>query len=313
MLAFQEKLETWAHASPADDFWPLTIGLAIGALICFISGFTYFYRKRIIQDTPTSKIRSAAQGYVEISGHSQLIEGDRITGPLTDKTCVWYTYQIEKKKRSGKRTHWVTVEKGTSESMFMILDETGEMLVDPEGAVVTPIHSDIWYGHTPRPETMSPGNNKKFFGIGNYRYTEKRLHPDDTLYALGLFKSTGGHHTKFNLNHDVRDLISEWKSNSQSLLENYDKNRDGTIDLEEWEAVREAALQSVLSQHEEIRSMPPVNIIGKTCDKRRPYLLSAYPQSVTISKYNRYSCLLLSIFFIAGMISTWLLSVRLSG
>src|SRR5690606_9806630 len=58
---------------------------------------------RTIEDTPTSKIRSAAQGYVELSGTASST-GETIAAPLSGTPCLWYRYTIERYERSGKQT-----------------------------------------------------------------------------------------------------------------------------------------------------------------------------------------------------------------
>ena len=108
----------WVKQSPSDDFWTFAIILVLLTIGGFIGAFYFVLRKRIIEDTPTSAIRSAAQGYVELSGHGKLMEGSVISGPLTGTTCTWYSYTIEEYRSSGKNSHWVTVEKEISDSLF---------------------------------------------------------------------------------------------------------------------------------------------------------------------------------------------------
>jgi hypothetical protein len=141
----------WGKHSASDDFW-MVAGIAIVLTIAgFAGAFYFFMRKRIMEDTPTSKIRSAAQGYVEIDGTGDLLEGPPIIGPLTGKTCTWYSYKIEERRRSGKNSNWHTLEKAISDELFLIIDDTGQCIIDPEGASVTPAEKDVWYGASSRP------------------------------------------------------------------------------------------------------------------------------------------------------------------
>lgn len=80
---------------------------------------------------------------------------------------------------------------------------------------------------------------KKFFniGIGGYRYTEMRIHPNEPLYAIGLFETVGGAGSEYNTGSDVGHLLREWKKNSEQLLARFDENKDGQIDMEEWQKV----------------------------------------------------------------------------
>lgn len=304
-------LTEWAYQAPPDDFWVAATFLIILAIAGFIGSFYFFLRKRVIEDTPTSRIRSAPQGYVEIDGTGALMEGPPIIAPLTGKYCIWYSYKIEERRRSGKRSHWATIEKATSDGLFLLIDDTGSCVIDPEGAYVTPAATDTWYGPAAKP-VRGPVTGGGILSMGRYRYTEQRLHPKEPLYAIGLFESVGGAAGEFDINADVRDLLREWKKNSETMLSEYDKNKDGEIDIEEWDVMREAALKEVMARHHELRSEPPVNMMTKTCDSRRPYILSALPQSSLVRRFHYYSLTLIILFLISGAVVTWLIGLRLT-
>jgi hypothetical protein len=149
--------------------------------------------------------------------------------------------------------------------------------------------------------------------MGRYRYTEKRMHPEDPLYAIGLFETVGGAGSEFNTDGDVGHLLREWKKNSEQLLARFDENEDGQIDMEEWQKIRETAFKQIQNQHAEQKAKAPVHMLSKTRDSRRPYLLSALPQSDLVKRYSWYSSGLIVTFFVAGMLTTWMISARVSG
>ena len=95
-------------------------------------------RKRILHDTPNALVRSAAQGYIELQGTAELMAGDPIYAPLSNRLCTWSRYRVEEKHRrhsgSGSKIEWRTVNRGTSDSLFYPVDTTGRCAVDPEGA-----------------------------------------------------------------------------------------------------------------------------------------------------------------------------------
>lgn len=285
----------------------MLVGLTVAG---FIGAFYYFLRKRIIEDTPTARIRSAAQGYVELTGIGKLMDGPPIISPLTGTQCTWYSYRIEERRRSGRRTRWVTVDKGTSDELFILEDETGTCVIDPEGAGITPAAKDIWYGSTPRPAS-GPGGGRRWFSGRRYRYTEQRLHPGEPLYAIGLFETVGGAGGHFNVDGDVRELLREWKRGSERLLEKFDRNRDGEIDVQEWEAVRQQAYREVMVRHAERKTAEPMNLMTATHDRRRPYILSAVPQDDLVRRFHHYSAVLILLFFATGATATWLIGLRL--
>lgn len=312
------SLKHWVKQSPADDFWLWAIAFLVVAVVCFFISFITLHRKRIIEDTPTSKIRSAAQGYVELIGHGQMMEGQPIIAPLTGTACTWYDYKIEEYRQSGKRSYWATIRSATSTELFLIKDETGQCIIDPEGAHVTVTSKDVWYGGEASPArgSLTANSKKHFFArLGRhrrYRYTEKRLHNEESLYAIGLYKTVGGAGVKLDVNEDVRELVREWKVDTEALMKQYDTNNDGEIDLQEWQEVREEAYRNVIKNHSEQKTLPPVNLISKTNDRRRPFILSALEQNDLTRRLHIYSVLSLTLFILCGSLSTLLISIRLA-
>jgi len=317
MSDFFTGFQASVKSAPADDFWIWALILVAATLAGFFLAFKNMQSKRIIEDTPTSRIRSAAQGYLELIGHGHLMEGQPIVSPLTGTSCTWYDFKVEEHRQSGKNSKWVTIRSGISDELFLIKDETGQCIIDPEGARVTVANKSVWYGSSSNP-MAGPSSRKKsgFFSlsIGNkrYRYTEKLLHPGESLYAIGLYKTVGGAGAKFDVNEDVRELVREWKTDTEALLKRFDTNNDGEIDLNEWQNVRDEALKHVMEKHSEEKTLPPVHMMNKTNDRRRPFILSALAQDDLTRRLHIYSVLSISAFIICGILSTLLISARLA-
>ncbi len=312
------SLKEWARVSPPDDFWIWTIGLLIAAIAGFYLAYKNVHNKRIIEDTPTSKIRSAAQGYLELVGHGHLMDGQPIISPLTGSTCTWFEYKVEERRQSGKNSEWKTIRKEISDGLFLIKDETGQCIIDPEGANVTVSRKDVWYGGSATP-TRGPsktGKKSKFLSgivVGNkFRYTEKLLHPGESLYAIGLYKTVGGAGGAFNVNEDVRELIREWKEDTNALMKKFDTNGDGEIDLKEWQNVRDEAYKEVMKKHSKQKTLPPVHLMNRTNDKRRPFILSALAQDDLTRRLHIYAILSITTFVICGSLSALFITVRLA-
>ncbi len=318
MSGFLSSLQESVKSAPADDFWFWPIGLLIVALVGFYFAFKNMHNKRIIEDTPTSKIRSAAQGYLELIGHGYLMEGQPIVSPLTGSTCTWYEFTVEERRKSGKNNQWVTIRKAISDELFLLKDETGQCIIDPEGAHVTVSNKSVWYGGTPNPMTAALNKSKKggfFSGLiinNKYRYTEKLLHPGESLYAIGFYKTVGGAGAHFDVNEDVRELIREWKTDTAELMKKFDTNKDGELDLKEWQQVRDEAYKQIMVKHSEQKTMPPVHLMSKTNDKRRPYILSALAEDDLVRNLHIYAVISIAAFIICGSISTILISLRLA-
>ena len=104
----------------------LIVFLIIGAIpiAAFYRAYEYNKRRKIIKDTPTSKIRSMAIGSVEVKGTVRATEDSNlIDHPILDRKCVAYKMQIEQLPK-GKTTN--TEIKSCN---FKIEDETGEVRV----------------------------------------------------------------------------------------------------------------------------------------------------------------------------------------
>ena len=175
------------------NFWGLFIGAIIVSCVGFYFAFNFLKRARVIDDTPTSKIRSAAQGYVELVGRSKAMDGPPILSPLTNTVCTWYRYKAEETHDKHTRT----IESGTSDNLFYLLGPTGQCVIDPDDAIVRPTVKKVWYGS--RNAHKSSFGSSVLSGLGSgYRYTEERMHDNDPLYAIGEFSSVGGSNSEFN-------------------------------------------------------------------------------------------------------------------
>jgi hypothetical protein len=312
----------------AGEFW-FWIALLVAIGLASLYGlFRFFVRARLIEDTPTSKIRSAAQGYLELNGLAEPLDGTPIVAPLSKLQCVWFRYKIEEHQRHGhsfgtrrNRDRWHTVERGTSDGLFRLRDETGEVVVDPEGAEVTPSVHQVWYGdsHYPNgaPLASKDGGWMASLGIGfsvglgSYRYTEERVMPATDLYAIGQFRTlgTGGG----DRDAVVAAVLRDWKRDQAELLKRFDKDGDGKIDLQEWDAARHAAEAKVDAELRERQQAAPINVLADPGVSRRPFILSVESQRDMALRLRLFAGACLVAFFACGGGAVWAFGVRLGG
>ncbi len=300
----------WVTQATPLAFW-FTFLVATGlAVAAFVYAFIFLQRVRVIEDTPTAKIRSAAQGYGELSGMAQLMDGAPIVAPLTGKTCAWYRYKVE--KMGDKHTH--VVDSGSSDELFLLLGRTGRCVIDPEGATVITRHKEVWFdfSYPSRKRGGRSGLLGQMLGrVGSrYRYTEERLRAGEPLYAIGMFKSVGGGAESFNTEEEVRALLRAWKGDKARLLKDFDANGDGDIDLQEWEAVRKAAYQQVRKEQSQRSVAPPTHVMSKSIHGKRPYLLSALSEEELVTRFRRLAGGSLGAFLLLGCTAVWMAAVR---
>jgi len=309
--------ESWADSirgTSTDDFWIWAIIISCLGIACGYGIFYFIRRARIIQDTPTSKIRSAAQGYVEIIGKVNYLIQQPITAPLTTQACAWFSYEIEEREDDGdddSGPSWRTIEKKSSDRAFQCEDETGICMVDPRKAEVHPINEDVWYGHSKWP-SHGPTVKTGYFSRGDYRYTERRLHSGEPLYALGLFRSVDPNKAHGDVNDETRAILKLWKQDQSTLHEKFDANGDGQIDLNEWQTVRNAAEQKAYQQRLSRSDRPAIHVLSKTDDFRRPFILSVKPQSNMVRGFKLKAAACTVGFVIFGPLALWMLIIRLA-
>lgn len=297
-------------------FWGGWSLLVTATSVAFIFAFRYWRRARLVEDAPTAKIQSAPQGYVELEGKGQLMDGEPIISYLSKVPCLWYDYKIERKEetdyREAKFSQWRVIEKGTSDNLFWLVDNTGRCVVDPEGAEVTVCESMVWYGDTPHP-ISAPLIGSGALGSGmtaQYRYTENLMLPGQMLYVIGEFRTQRAV-DGYSVAELTSAVLREWKQDRKRLLDNFDVNADGEIAPSEWERVREAAQREAEEEFRRRSREPDIHVLRKPSTDRKPYLLSVFPQHQLTQRYRKRAILALGAFFVGGIITVWFLQNRL--
>lgn len=261
-------------------------------------------RARTIEDTPTAKIRSAAQGYVELNGFARADTEAPLLAPLTGKPCLWYRYSIESYQRGGKNSRWQTIESGTSERLFLLDDSTGHCHVDPRRAEVSVLTRQSWQGRQRHP--LQPGGSVlgQLFG-GNYRYTEQRIEADDWLYVLGWFETLHAPGPAQQAQARMKTLLNTWKQDRDALLARFDRNGDGELDLQEWEQARQAATREAHHYALQQPAPIPVNTIGIPPLRDRPFLIATRDPQHLARHYRRNAGLSLLIGLGIAALIAW--------
>jgi len=293
-------------ADPSDFwFWLLVLGVAVVGGAWF--AFRWLHVARMLEDTPTSRIRSAAQGYVELVGRCGTLPGTTNLAPLTRRPCVWWRYRIQRRSGSasakGRRARWQTVSSGRSEQPFRLDDDTGECIVQPTGAEVLTTETLTWYGDTPWP-TEAPGR-RPAFGEPEYRYYEERIYEHERVHVLGQFRTHAGAGQP-NRDADIAALLSEWKQDQAELARRFDTDRDGRVSLAEWERAREAARRTVTEHHLEQPLPQALHAVGRP-EGGQLFLIAACPEKELARRYRRRAMLAFAGFGVASYALGWLL------
>jgi hypothetical protein len=218
-----------------------------------------------VADTPTSRIASAPQGYIELVGRGQQPPGASLVSPISGLPCLWYRYRVERK--NGDR--WELVESGISHDTFGVSDGSGQLLIDPDGAEILT-------------------SRKQVSNTGGYRKTEWTLIEGETMYVIGEHVTLGGPNAVLDKKVDVATLLAEWKRDKTALLARFDANRDGEISLDEWERARQAASDEVDRAHLDIRLKDGIHLMRQPAHGR-PFLIANREVTALVRHFRLWS------------------------
>lgn len=295
------------------SFALVVCALIAAAAICAAAAYRYLRRARLIEDTPTQKARSAAQGYAELSGRVQALMDASLRAPLSGLACLWYRYRVEQRVTDSRnRVSWRTIEHGVSDRWFKLVDETGAIAVDPRGADVDTPAQYRWEGDfvpdlslNLSAEILSFVSARNF--NGRYRLTEQRIHVGERLYTLGLLKNVQSHQRDAGVRGEVSALLREWKQDQAALKARFDVNHDDRIDQDEWVLAQEAAQTAVLQR---APTAPALNVLCADTDAR-PYILSTYPPVQLARRYRYFAALAAVATAAVAAGGVWAVNVRL--
>lgn len=170
----------------------IPVGLAVVSLALLFGGYRAFFKKRLIENVPTSKCQGVTIGLNELKGTASTARP--LTSYLSERDCVYYSYKIEEQykkvvRKDGKkrvRKKWRTIASETRSKPFELSDETGSIRVHPKGAE---FHGDkvvsktcrrrdpMYYGKGPRRSLRR--------STGRRRFREEIIANDTDAYVMG--------------------------------------------------------------------------------------------------------------------------------
>jgi hypothetical protein len=283
------------------NYFFITLACA-ATLWCLYLSFVNWRKARNIEDTPTGKVRSAAQGYIELTGFARAIDQHNLYSPLTGAPCLWYSFKVERYEDGRKSSggSWKKVERGSSDRDFQLEDETGHCLIHPQKAEV---HSTQrrWEGSTPRP-TGSPGVGSNTASLlrrlvgARYRYTEQLIQAGGWLYVAGFFQTVNPPSTDEQAKLRLKQILSQWKLDHADLLQRFDQDGDGNIDMAEWEQARRDAANEAYRDVLDDFDHDPIHFMTFSPNKNQPYIISNRDPELLARKYRQKAALLAGAF-----------------
>lgn len=281
-------------------FLGLAVLLGAGTAYAVYRVFLSLRRDRFAADTPLAHIRSAAQGYVHLEGEAGPPPEGPISAPLSGRPCVWWDYKIERHQRTANnRDEWHVTDSAASVAPFSLRDKDGECLVGPVGADVRPTSRDIWYGEAPRPTCLPDLQARGLSSDRSYRYTERVIGTGAHLTVLGELRSRS---VVASIEQEVGKIVIGWKHDQPALLAKFDRDHDGQLSAEEWEAVRAAAreqVESTLATRE-----ARVSVVGQTTHGE-PFLIAPLDGQHLVSREKHRAALALAASVLLALLTAW--------
>ncbi|MBI5787487.1 MAG: hypothetical protein HZA78_01335 [Candidatus Schekmanbacteria bacterium] len=205
--------------------------------------------KRLIEDLPTSRLKSMSLGLVEVKGRVHPVF--QIKTPFTDIPCAYYRYRVmEYRKREDDGT-WVPILEGdSSQYTFLVEDDSGYALVLPKDAEADLAYHAVFQSDSsknPPPDHIVEFLSGRHSSVKDWisrkviKVEEACLKEEQTIYLLGYAQSWKITQDSVEAKQIERLMwhkeITRLKKDGTRLKE-FDSNQDGKIDAREWETAK---------------------------------------------------------------------------
>jgi hypothetical protein len=175
-------------------WWTLALVALVGAALT--ASFFNLRRQRLLQDTPTSKVKAVYMGLNEVKGACRA--DVPLRSDLAGVECAWFTYTVEehyRRRRTVTRngrtttetyTGWEEVDSGGRAIAFDVEDDTGRLRIRPNGATVHPV--SVFDEEARLGESLynSKAHGESVRGsTGRRRFSEDALPIGVELYVIG--------------------------------------------------------------------------------------------------------------------------------
>jgi hypothetical protein len=249
-------------------------------------GLRTWKKVRWIENIPTSKVRSAAMGTVELTGIARPRAIEK--APMSGTDCCWWSCDIQELRRSGKNSRWVTVGTRHSMDLFFLEDSTGQVLVNPMGAEMHVLTNTFPLNSGTR-TTLGPVLNgwgfndmNWFGGTQNLRVIESTIPDSAPLYIIGELVIS---------KNQLGDREGRLRAHLRRIKEDparmtaADANKDGQIDAQEWDAFRKLQEQA-FAQEEAARDTanPEVTMINAPAEGL--FLIATKSESEILGRFK---------------------------
>ncbi len=259
------------------------LAIALGLLYCAIA-LILLKRKGAISRLATSRIRSMPMGVVEVNGRA--VQKYALKAPHSLADCIYYNYRVMERTRqrvtSGAETDsWRVTNHGNSGHVpFYIEDDTGKVLVNPNGAIISGAQTEEY---TSSFAEMLSGSATQ----PNRKIIETIIPAGAELYIIGFAKPNS--QAPDERKQAYRRRLKALKSDPEAMAQ-YDSDGDGTISFEEWAVAKAEFDNQLLAEQisadkdsdKVVIERHPGNGVFYISDKKESDILSSYRWKVPL-------------------------------
>ncbi len=242
--------------------WLAPILLAGFGLYLFARGFRSLRTAHRLRNMPTARVRSLPQGSVELCGIAQSLEP--VVAPFSGKACAYYEAELLERRKSGKRSKWVTRHRESSSQPFWLDDGTGRVCILPAGAEThLPLdYYEEFSSFASLPEAAEQallrwGIGHGFLDHGRLLLRERRVDLGCPVFVYGVTQAHPDlrRRSAERVNEELRTLRRD-----PAVRARFDLDGDGRLSDAEWEAARTAAVTAANGD----LGLEPVVVAGGT-------------------------------------------------
>jgi len=268
----------------------------LGAFVSLWIGFKTLQLKRLVENTPTSKIRSLAMGLVEIKGTAR--RQFALFSPMSNLACVYYRLTRYKK---NQKNQWVVSSITSSGHVpFWVEDETGRVSVDPTGAKIQVGQSQ---------ESFSTSSSALGgFSTDDEKWREELIYDGALIYVLGKAR------VKIEPVSRLKRRAEALRTLKQDTLKmrSFDRDGDGKIDATEWQAacdsVEEQLQAEDLNASTQRKQQQEQIVIGRDELKAMPFVIAEAAAEVHLTRrYAIYAGFFLGTALVLTGLTLWLI------
>lgn len=166
-------------------------GLLFGPLF-LINGWFEFSLLQTVEDIPTAKIGSSAEGLNELNGSFVSDSGSLLTSPITKQKCVYYQIDLQYYYSSKNSSGYITVASYGYGLPALLSDDTGYMAIDLADADLDYVTEGRWFLEDKSGDYVKMGEQ-----TGKSVITYVNTCKDDCdISSLGLSADTSGSRLK---------------------------------------------------------------------------------------------------------------------